>query len=220
MKKRSDTRAAAADAVAVRQSDALGAAKNSIEFNAADLAVFGGSTTRAIEYFQESQDHGIETFVVRPIDGASGGHDLATYYKRTGFVGGIAAEALSISHWCDDQNRVVAWQCATARTAAGAAFGELKLALAAKVSFADFTSAAKYKMVKYSCNGDEIASLCGFEHGAALVAHLRSRCGATDATPLLLIGFTVRPGGAAFRRPAEDELCSEDEGEDTADDAA
>lgn len=213
--------------------DSIGAASNWIEFNAADLAVFGGSTTRAIEYFQESQsqDHGIggipvgnrigdvETFVVRPIEGAGGGHDLATYYKRSGIVGGMAGAALSIRHWSDgDPDVSVAWKCATARTAAGAAFGELKISVAAKVSFADLTSAAKAR--SYLCNGDEIASLCGFERGASLVAHLRSRCGATDATPLLLIGFTVRPGGAGFIRPLEDELCSEDEGEDTADDAA
>ena len=88
-----------------------------------------------------------------------------------------------------------------------------------EAALADLTSAAKTPLVKYACNGDDVASLCGFERGAALAAHVRSRFDATDATPLVLIGFTVQPGGADFRRTAREDLCSEDEGESTGDEA-
>lgn len=191
---------------------ATGPARNWIEFSEADLEVFGGSPSKSVQYFLQSQDHGIETCIVRPMACAEGNHGLATLYARS-----RCTDSLAWSFTMGPPDAAPAWQLADARTrGAGAAFAELRISLVAKLALADLTSSAKVTLFKYACDGDGIASLAGHESAAVHVARLRARFPEiTPATPLVLVGFEVRPGGADFRRPTEEEIeaCSDIEGD-------
>ena len=187
---------------------ATGPVKSFIAFSDAELNTYGGSTEAAIQYFQESCDAGIQTFKVCPLS-ASAKCDLTPFLARSSLRrGAIAADWTGCWGRADDAQP--AWLLVTA-TARGVPFAELRIDVVQKVTLPDLSTGAKLPGVKYSCTGDEWAGLCGHESAAHLVAAIKAEYDVDDETPLMFVGFKVRPGGAAFNRVTQEDVDAESE---------